>query len=87
MEADAGASWKDELGAEESQTILDFSGYYRPGRFLQYQLLDGDRGRMGSSTGIWSLRFSADGRELIAGASDNCLYGNNHLLPNFNGNR
>lgn len=33
------------------------------------------RHRMDMRTGIWSLRFSADGRELVAGASDQCLYG------------
>ena len=33
------------------------------------------RYRMDTRTGIWSLRFSADGRELVAGASDQCLYG------------
>jgi len=30
---------------------------------------------MSQSAGIWSLRFSADGREIVAGASDKCLYG------------
>ena len=72
LEATAGESWEDGLGPEENQVLLDFSGYNGGGRFSQYQ---SDRGRMDPRTGIWSLRFSADGRELIAGASDQCLYG------------
>eukprot|EP00850_Spirogloea_muscicola_P025879 SM004671S16630 [mRNA] locus=s4671:36:1122:- [translate_table: standard] len=27
-----------------------------------------------ASFGIWSLQFSSDGREIVAGASDHCLY-------------
>ncbi len=75
MEADAGESWKDGLGPEESQIVLDFSGYNGVGRFPRYHMLNYYRGRMDPRTGIWSLRFSADGRELVAGASDQCLYG------------
>lgn len=67
MEADAGNSWQDGLG-DEQQTVLDFSGY--SGNRTRF-----DHGRMDGRMGIWSLRFSADGRELVAGASDQCLYG------------
>ena len=68
MEADATEPWQDGLGPEEQQTVLDFSGYgVNRTRF--------DQGNMDSRMGIWSLRFSADGRELVAGASDQCLYG------------
>ena len=74
LEADAGESWKDGLGPEETQTVLDFSAYSGVGRVPRY-LLDADREGMDLRTGIWSLRFSADGRELVAGASDQCLYG------------
>jgi DDB1- and CUL4-associated factor 11 len=75
MEADAGESWKDEMGPGESQIVLDFSGYNGIGRLPRYHTFGYDRGRMDPRTGIWSLRFSADGRELIVGASDQCLYG------------
>jgi hypothetical protein len=75
MEADAGESWNDGLGPDESQIALDFSGYNGAGRFPRHHTLSYDHGRMDPRTGIWSLRFSADGRELIAGASDQFLYG------------
>lgn len=29
---------------------------------------------MSRSRGIWSIRFSADGREIVAGANDSCMY-------------
>jgi WD repeat-containing protein 23 len=67
-------TWKDGLGPEENQTVLDFSGYNGTGRFPRYYTPN-ERDRMDPRTGIWSLRFSADGRELVAGASDQCLYG------------
>ena len=67
-------TWKDGLGPEENQTVLDFSGYNGTGRFPRYYSPN-ERDRMDPRTGIWSLRFSADGRELVAGASDQCLYG------------
>jgi DDB1- and CUL4-associated factor 11 len=70
LEADAGESWRDGLGPDENQTVLDFSGYNGTGRIPSFVAH-----RMSSNSGIWSLRFSADGRELVVGASDKCLYG------------
>lgn len=29
----------------------------------------------GCQAGVWSVRFSRDSRELIAGAGDRCIYG------------
>jgi len=75
MEADQGESWRDGLGPDENQTVLDFSGYNGTNRLYRFSPGDFERGRMDPRTGIWSLRFSADGRELVAGASDQCLYG------------
>jgi len=74
LEADAGESWKDSLGPDEHQTVLDFSGCSGSGRFPSYRSHRSQE-RMSQSAGIWSLRFSADGREIVAGASDKCLYG------------
>jgi DDB1- and CUL4-associated factor 11 len=74
LEATNHESWKDGLGPDETQTVLDFSGY-NPGESRFPLRLDEWEDRMDSRTGIWSLRFSADGRELVAGASDQCLYG------------
>lgn len=42
----------------EEQEILDFSG----------------PGRMGYNNGIWSIRFSNDAREIVAGAGDRRMY-------------
>lgn len=42
----------------EEQEILDFSG----------------RGRMNYNNGIWSIRFSNDAREIVAGAGDCSMY-------------
>ena len=75
MEADAGDSYRDGLGPDEEQTVLDFSGYNGGTRLGRYHTFEYGGDRMDPRTGIWSLRFSADGRELIAGASDQCLYG------------
>ena len=80
LEADQGEAWKDGLAPDEDQTVLDFSGYHGLGRYPRY---NEDRGRMDPRSGIWSLRFSADGRELVAGASDQCLYGNIAKTLNF----
>jgi len=81
MEADAGESWKDGLGPDENQTVLDFSAYSGVGRGAPRYGLDSEREGMDLRTGIWSLRFSADGRELVAGASDQCLYGTQPRPP------
>jgi hypothetical protein len=75
MEADTGDSWRDGMGPDEAQTVLDFSGYNGTGQIPRYTNPEVERGRMDPRTGIWSLRFSADARELVAGASDQCLYG------------
>jgi len=75
LEADMGESWRDGLAPDENQTVLDFSGYNVTGRRFS---LSPPNDTMDPRTGIWSLRFSADGRELVAGASDQCLYGNLH---------
>ncbi|KAK9457847.1 WD40-repeat-containing domain protein [Dipodascopsis uninucleata] len=49
---------------EEGQTALDFSaGSQDPYGY------HGSR-----SYGIWSIRFSSDSREIVAGASDRCMY-------------
>ncbi|KAF3941384.1 hypothetical protein ABW19_dt0205598 [Dactylella cylindrospora] len=46
---------------EDDLMLLDFSD--GPSRY-----------RMGNGTPIWSIRFSGDGRELVAGAKDDSLY-------------
>ncbi|KAH0607706.1 uncharacterized protein H6S33_002740 [Morchella sextelata] len=44
---------------------------------IPLELSHGERGNinvMDPHYGIWSVRFSGDGREIVAGASDSCLY-------------
>jgi hypothetical protein len=55
MEADTGDSWRDGMGPDEAQIVLDFSGYNGTGRIPRYTTPEVERGQMDPRTGIWSL--------------------------------
>ena len=59
----------DTSGVQSEANVTDIH------EALHFDNVEGDSpANRYSSFGIWSLRWSADGREIVAGANDACIY-------------